>query len=274
MSRERTSCSTTWKTPTGWVLVRDALTIGPRRGEDLVTPHTRPPTDEDADHLLVRVAMCLEGEVEMELTCEPVFDYGRAPGAVVGRRRRPQRRRERRGADDQPADGHGARHRGRLGAGPGTCSSRASRSTARSPGPRSSPRPRTSTRPTTRLAAHHPLLARLAGPRAHTRPSLARSDPALGACDQGPHLHADRRDGRGADHLAARDARRGAQLGLPLHVAARLDLHAAGASLPQPRLGGRGVHAVRRRPRAQRGRRAADHVRDRRPARSDRVHAR
>ncbi|HEY7829831.1 MAG TPA: glycoside hydrolase family 15 protein, partial [Solirubrobacteraceae bacterium] len=70
---------TTWNTPTGWVIVRDALTIGPRRGEDLVTPHTRPPTDEDADHLLVRVAMCLEGEVEMELTCEPVFDYGRVP---------------------------------------------------------------------------------------------------------------------------------------------------------------------------------------------------
>ncbi len=74
---------TTWITPTGWVLVRDALTIGPRRGEDLVTPHTRPPTDEDAEHLLVRVALCLEGEVEVELTCEPVFDYGRVPAQWV-----------------------------------------------------------------------------------------------------------------------------------------------------------------------------------------------
>jgi GH15 family glucan-1,4-alpha-glucosidase len=71
--------ATTWTTSTGWMLVRDALTLGPRRGEDLVTPHTRPPTDEDAEHLLVRVAMCLEGEVELELTCEPVFDYGRVP---------------------------------------------------------------------------------------------------------------------------------------------------------------------------------------------------
>jgi GH15 family glucan-1,4-alpha-glucosidase len=70
---------TTWTTPTGWAVVRDSLTLGPRRGVDLVTPHTRPPTDEDADHMLVRVAMCLEGEVEMELTCEPVFDYGRIP---------------------------------------------------------------------------------------------------------------------------------------------------------------------------------------------------
>ncbi len=70
---------TSWNTPTGWLAVRDALTLGPRRGVDLVTPHTRPPTDEDAEHLLVRVAICLEGEVEIELTCEPVFDYGRIP---------------------------------------------------------------------------------------------------------------------------------------------------------------------------------------------------
>ena len=47
---------TTWKTPTGWVVVRDALTMGPRQGEDDVTPHTRPPADDDADHLLVRTA--------------------------------------------------------------------------------------------------------------------------------------------------------------------------------------------------------------------------
>src|SRR6202453_3174225 len=70
---------TTWKTPSGWVLVRDALTIGPRRGVDLVTPHTRPPADQDGDHMLVRVALCLDGEVDMELICEPVFDYGRTP---------------------------------------------------------------------------------------------------------------------------------------------------------------------------------------------------
>ena len=70
---------TTWKTPAGWVAVRDALTLGPRHGVDRVTPHTRPPTDEDADHMLVRVVFCLEGEVEIELTCEPVFDYGRLP---------------------------------------------------------------------------------------------------------------------------------------------------------------------------------------------------
>jgi alpha,alpha-trehalase len=69
--------ATTWNAPGGWVVVRDALTMGPREGEDEVTPHTRPPADDDAHHTLVRVAECIGGEVEIELVCEPVFDYGR-----------------------------------------------------------------------------------------------------------------------------------------------------------------------------------------------------
>ena len=82
--------ATTWHTQTGWVLVRDALTMGPTRGEDRVTPHTRPPADEDGEHLLVRTALCIEGEVEMELICEPDFDYGRVPAEwkMVGDDRR------------------------------------------------------------------------------------------------------------------------------------------------------------------------------------------
>jgi alpha,alpha-trehalase len=68
---------TTWQTPTGWLLVRDALTMGPTRGEDEVTPHTRPPADFDGEHMLVRVLICLTGTIEVELVCEPVFDYGR-----------------------------------------------------------------------------------------------------------------------------------------------------------------------------------------------------
>ena len=71
---------TAWKTPSGWALVHDALTMGPRRGEDTVTPHTRPPTDEDAYHLLVRTVKCISGSVEIELVCEPGFDYGRELG--------------------------------------------------------------------------------------------------------------------------------------------------------------------------------------------------
>jgi GH15 family glucan-1,4-alpha-glucosidase len=72
---------TSWKTSTGWVVVRDALTMGPRDHEDEITPHTRPPADDDGDHVLVRVVECIEGDVEVELICEPAFDYGRQPAA-------------------------------------------------------------------------------------------------------------------------------------------------------------------------------------------------
>jgi GH15 family glucan-1,4-alpha-glucosidase len=70
---------TAWKAPSGWAIVRDALTMGPRRGEDTITPHTRPPADEDAEHVLVRTVQCIEGDIDVELVCEPVFDYGRVP---------------------------------------------------------------------------------------------------------------------------------------------------------------------------------------------------
>ncbi len=80
---------TTWKTPAGWIVVRDALTIGPWDHEDSVTPHTRPPADDDADHMLVRTVECLDGSVEVELVCEPAFDYGREPATwtLVGENR-------------------------------------------------------------------------------------------------------------------------------------------------------------------------------------------
>ena len=70
---------TTWKTPNGWIVVRDALTMGRHDSDDCVTPHTRPPADDDADHLFVRTMACIEGHVEVEVVCEPVFDYGRTP---------------------------------------------------------------------------------------------------------------------------------------------------------------------------------------------------
>jgi alpha,alpha-trehalase len=71
--------TTTWHTPSGWLVVHDALTLERRRGPDLVTPHTRPPSDADAEHVLVRLVECVDGWVEVELVCEPAFDYGRVP---------------------------------------------------------------------------------------------------------------------------------------------------------------------------------------------------
>jgi alpha,alpha-trehalase len=60
--------------------------MGPEHGEDQITPHTRPPVDDDGDHMLVRTALCLEGNLELELVCEPDFDYGRVPAdwSLVG----------------------------------------------------------------------------------------------------------------------------------------------------------------------------------------------
>ena len=68
--------------------------------------------------------------------------------------------------------------------------------------------------------------------------------------------------------------RRRTQLGLPLLLDARRDLHAVGAARARPRLGGRRLHPVRRRHGAQRGRLAADHVRHQGPEGPRRVDAR
>ncbi len=67
---------TTWMTPQGWVRVIDGLTIGEWHDNKEGSSHTRPPTDYDADHLLVRVIECIQGMVQVEVVCEPVLDYG------------------------------------------------------------------------------------------------------------------------------------------------------------------------------------------------------
>ena len=52
--------------------------------------------DDDADHVLVRTVECLEAaSVDIELVCEPAFDYGRTLSRVDARRRRPPHRRRR-----------------------------------------------------------------------------------------------------------------------------------------------------------------------------------
>jgi GH15 family glucan-1,4-alpha-glucosidase len=70
---------TTWMTPQGWLRVIDALTITDWHENEGNTSHTRPPTDFDADHLLVRLVECVQGRVQVEMVCEPMFDYGATP---------------------------------------------------------------------------------------------------------------------------------------------------------------------------------------------------
>ena len=67
---------TTWAADGGWLIVRDALAIGPWR-ERPGDRHDRPPPDFDAEHLLVRTAACVQGEVELGLVCHPMPDYAR-----------------------------------------------------------------------------------------------------------------------------------------------------------------------------------------------------
>jgi len=68
---------TSWETRMGWVIVRDALSIGPWHHQDERSrSHRRSPTDHDADHVLLRVIECVQGSAEIKLECEPAFDYG------------------------------------------------------------------------------------------------------------------------------------------------------------------------------------------------------
>jgi GH15 family glucan-1,4-alpha-glucosidase len=69
---------TSWGTPTGWIIVRDMLLIGPwHHVDELSRTHRRAPTDYDAEHVLLRLVRCVNGEVQVSLECEPMFDYGR-----------------------------------------------------------------------------------------------------------------------------------------------------------------------------------------------------
>ena len=86
---------------------------------------------------------------------------------------------------------------------------------------RAARRPRST--PSQALRRHEAVLARVGRRAAPTQGRWRDAVHALAAHAQGAHLRADRRHRRRADDLAARAARRRAQLGLPLLLAARRD---------------------------------------------------
>jgi alpha,alpha-trehalase len=68
---------TTWTTDSGWLIVLDALTItewavSGREDRGMERPHPQ----QEADKTLVRIATCIDGEVEVGLECQPRFNYG------------------------------------------------------------------------------------------------------------------------------------------------------------------------------------------------------
>jgi len=71
---------TTWGTKSGWLIVRDVLLVGPwRHDRDRSKTHRRSPTDYDAEHVMLRTLRCVNGTVQMQMECDPIYDYGRSP---------------------------------------------------------------------------------------------------------------------------------------------------------------------------------------------------
>ncbi|MEV0407782.1 glycoside hydrolase family 15 protein [Actinoallomurus sp. NPDC050550] len=69
---------TTWWTPGGWLVVLDGFLMGPWHHEDQRShTHRRAPTDYDADHVLLRMVRCVNGQSQVRLDCMPIFDYGK-----------------------------------------------------------------------------------------------------------------------------------------------------------------------------------------------------
>jgi alpha,alpha-trehalase len=67
---------TTWATPTGWMVVKDVLLVGPWHHDDERShTHRRSPTDAEAAHVLLRTMRCMNGSVDLRVDCEPKPDY-------------------------------------------------------------------------------------------------------------------------------------------------------------------------------------------------------
>ena len=67
---------TTWHTPAGWLVVNDALVVGPWQGGMRSDRYQRVPSDRVAQGILVRTATCIDGRAEVVLDCLPLFGYG------------------------------------------------------------------------------------------------------------------------------------------------------------------------------------------------------
>src|SRR6516164_6931902 len=56
---------TTWHTPTGWMIVHDLLLVRPRRAGERRRGYRRAPSDTVAAGVLLRLAECIKGRVEL-----------------------------------------------------------------------------------------------------------------------------------------------------------------------------------------------------------------
>src|SRR5260370_39919075 len=59
---------TSWAIPTGWIIIRDLLLIGPWHHDRTISSgHRRAPTDYEAEHVLLRAVRCVNGSVQLVL---------------------------------------------------------------------------------------------------------------------------------------------------------------------------------------------------------------
>ncbi len=68
---------TAWMTRSGFLVVQDALLLGPWRADRRSPEQRRPPGDTRPDRVLLRTLECVHGSVAVTVDCEPMFDYGR-----------------------------------------------------------------------------------------------------------------------------------------------------------------------------------------------------
>ena len=241
--------------------------MGPRDHEDEITPHTRPPADDDADHMLVRTVRLPRGQRRGRARLRAVLRLRpRRRRVDAGRRRPPRGRRDRRRPDVPAAHRHGARHRGQPRAGAARAARRASSAYCAlswaeglaGAGRRRGGRARRIDA-TTRFWRTWLGDARI--PDHRWREPLQRSALTIKGLTYMP---------TGATVAALTTSlpeTPGGERNWDYRYTWMRDTTFTLQALHwlEPRLGGRRVHAVRRRPRAERGRLAADHVRHRRP---------
>jgi GH15 family glucan-1,4-alpha-glucosidase len=72
---------TTWRTPTGWLVMHDSLSLCAWNGGSRRPGRRRPPGEFVARNVLLRVITCIDGEAEVLLNCLPLFNYGRLSGS-------------------------------------------------------------------------------------------------------------------------------------------------------------------------------------------------
>ena len=209
-----------WWAPGGWLVVTDALLMGPwHHDSEQSATHHRAPTDYEAAHVLLRLIRCVNGQVQVDMECIPMFDYGRAPArwAYVGD-----------GYHEAVAHAEGSTLQLRLttdlnvGFEATAATARTllkegdSRFVALSWNDQAPPRTLEEASDLLGWTCHHwqHWLDRATFPDHRWRGHLQRSAPTL----KGPLLRLDGCCDGGRDHLAAQNPWRCAQLGLPLHL--------------------------------------------------------